>query len=94
MKRLLLSLLVGLSATVLLTGCLALHFEGSKKNSTSNSTTNATNAPNTDEHPAVGQATMAPTLGQQLIDLQKAKDSGAISDAEYQAQKAKLLENK
>ena len=34
------------------------------------------------------------TLGQQLIDLQKAKDSGAISDTEYQAQKAKLLENK
>ena len=32
-----------------------------------------------------------PTLGQQLIDLQKAKDSGAITDMEYQAQKAKLL---
>jgi len=32
-----------------------------------------------------------PTLGQQLIDLQKAKDAGAINDAEYQAQKAKLL---
>ncbi len=31
------------------------------------------------------------TIGQQLIDLQKAKDAGAISDAEYQAQKAKLL---
>jgi hypothetical protein len=35
-----------------------------------------------------------PTVGQQLIDLQKAKDAGAITDAEYQAQKAKLLENK
>jgi len=35
-----------------------------------------------------------PTLGQQLIDLQKAKDAGIISDAEYQAQKAKLLGNK
>ncbi len=31
------------------------------------------------------------TLGQQLIDLQKAKEAGAITDAEYQAQKAKLL---
>jgi hypothetical protein len=31
------------------------------------------------------------TLGQQLIDLQRAKDAGAINDAEYQAQKAKLL---
>ncbi len=34
------------------------------------------------------------TLGQQLIDLQKAKDAGAISEAEYQTQKARLLENK
>jgi hypothetical protein len=34
------------------------------------------------------------TLGQQLIDLQKAKESGAITEAEYEAQKAKLLGNK
>jgi len=34
------------------------------------------------------------TLGQQLIDLQKARDAGAITDAEYRAQKAKLLENR
>ena len=33
------------------------------------------------------------TLGQQLMDLQKAKNSGAISEAEYEAQKAKLLGN-
>ena len=33
------------------------------------------------------------TLGQQLIDLQNAKNAGAISEAEYQAQKAKLLTN-
>ena len=38
--------------------------------------------------------TQSPTLGQQLIDLQKAKDTGAISDADYQAQKAKLLGQK
>jgi hypothetical protein len=31
------------------------------------------------------------TLGQQLIDLQKAKDAGAISEQDYQAQKAILL---
>ena len=36
----------------------------------------------------------SPTVGQQLIDLQKAKDAGAITDAEYQAQKAKLLCNR
>jgi len=29
-----------------------------------------------------------------LIDLQKAKDAGAISDQDYQAQKAKLLNSK
>jgi outer membrane biogenesis lipoprotein LolB len=34
------------------------------------------------------------TLGQQLVDLKKAKDSGAISDSEYEAQKAKLLGSK
>lgn len=31
------------------------------------------------------------TLGQQLIDLQKAKTMGAMTDAEYETQKAKLL---
>lgn len=35
--------------------------------------------------------TMTPTLGQQLIDLQKAKEAGAITDSEYQAEKTKLL---
>jgi outer membrane biogenesis lipoprotein LolB len=38
--------------------------------------------------------TVLPSTGQQLIDLQQAKNSGAITDAEYQAQKAKLLGNK
>jgi len=32
-----------------------------------------------------------PTVGQELIDLQKAKDTGAITDAEFQAEKARLL---
>lgn len=34
------------------------------------------------------------TLGQQLIDLQKARDSGAISEMEYQTQRAKFLAQK
>ena len=42
-----------------------------------------------DEHEAQGA-----TIGQQLVDLQKAKDAGAITDAEFQAQKAKLLGKK
>lgn len=31
------------------------------------------------------------TIGQQLIDLQKAKDAGVITDAEFQQQRARLL---
>jgi len=35
-----------------------------------------------------------PTVGQQLIDLQRAKEAGAITDAEFQARKTKLLNSK
>ncbi len=34
------------------------------------------------------------TLGQQLIDLQKAKDAGLLSENEYQAQRAHFLSQK
>jgi len=34
------------------------------------------------------------TTGQQLIDLKKARDAGAISDSEYETQKAKILGGK
>ena len=34
------------------------------------------------------------TLGQQLSDLKKARDAGALSEDEYQAQRKKLLEEK
>jgi hypothetical protein len=40
---------------------------------------------------AKGQARPQPTLGQQLIDLKKARESGALNEADYQAQKQKLL---
>jgi hypothetical protein len=33
------------------------------------------------------------TIGQQLMDLKAAKDTGAISDTEYEIQKAKVLGN-
>ena len=43
-------------------------------------------------HPAADSHDIhAPTIGQQLIDLQKAKAAGAITEVEYQAHKAKLL---
>jgi len=35
-----------------------------------------------------------PSVGQQLIDLKRARDAGAISEEDYQAQKAKLLGKK
>ncbi len=35
--------------------------------------------------------TVQPTVGQQLVDLKKARDTGAITEAEYQAQRAKLV---
>ena len=31
------------------------------------------------------------TLGQELMDLQKARDTGAISESEYQTQRARLM---
>jgi PBP1b-binding outer membrane lipoprotein LpoB len=34
------------------------------------------------------------TLGQQLIDLQKARDSGVLSESEYQTQRTKFLGEK
>ncbi len=68
MKKLLVPMIVGLTAMTFLSGCLGLSIGGG-----------ATTKPQ-----------MA-TIGQQLVDLQKAKDVGAISDAEFQAQKAKLL---
>jgi hypothetical protein len=34
---------------------------------------------------------MDPTIGQELIDLKKAKDSGAISGEEYESQKKKVM---
>ncbi len=40
------------------------------------------------------QGTGGGTLGQQLIDLQKARDAGAMTELEYQTQKARLLEHR
>ncbi len=32
-----------------------------------------------------------PTVGQQLVDLKKARDTGAMTEEEYQSQRAKIL---
>jgi hypothetical protein len=38
-----------------------------------------------------GTTTIQPTRGQELIDLKKAKDQGAITEDEYQAQRKSIL---
>ena len=37
-------------------------------------------------------AAVRPTHGQELIDLKKAKDQGAITEDEFEAQKKKIME--
>jgi hypothetical protein len=41
----------------------------------------------------VVRPTVSVSVGQQLIDLKKAHDSGALSDKEYQSQKTKLIKS-
>jgi hypothetical protein len=93
MKKKLIPIVIGLSAATLLSGCVfAIGLgSGDKKNSTTNNDSHPTT--NTSSNPAVVQ-TVAPTVGQQLLDLKKAHDAGAISDSEYQTEKAKLLSEK
>lgn len=98
MKKSLIPLFIGFSVIVLLNGCvLAFNIGGGKKDSTSSTTCNATSNTATNcnnPHPLVNQETVAPTMGQQLIDLKKARDTGAITETEYEAEKAKLLNGK
>jgi hypothetical protein len=93
MKKMLISMLIGLSATMLLTGCvLGFSFGGGKKD-TASTTSNASTT-NNNQHPATDpQMVEEPTIGQQLIDLKKARDTDAITESEYEAEKAKLLGN-
>jgi len=43
--------------------------------------------------PAAAPSGSSATAGQQLIDLNKAKEAGAITDEEYEAAKKKLLDS-
>jgi len=40
---------------------------------------------------SIGNRNPSVTVGQQLIDLQKARESGAITEAVFQAEKKKLI---
>ena len=39
------------------------------------------------------QPTVSVSVGQQLIDLKKARDSGALAERDYQRQKEQLIDN-
>jgi hypothetical protein len=41
----------------------------------------------------VVRPTVNVSVGQQLIDLKKARDSGALTEKEYQSQKSKLIKS-
>jgi hypothetical protein len=43
--------------------------------------------------PDVVRPTVSVSVGQQLIDLKKARDSGAMSEREYASQKDQLIKN-
>jgi hypothetical protein len=38
-----------------------------------------------------GETTVHPSKGQELLDLKRARDAGALSDAEYEVQKERIL---
>jgi len=41
----------------------------------------------------IKQPTVSVSVGQQLIDLKKARDGGALSEADYQRQRTMLIDN-
>ena len=94
MKKKLIPIVIGLSAMALLSGCVfAMDLGGGKKDSSTTTNSSSTNQ-NAASNPTVVQQTVAPTVGQQLLDLKKAFDAGAISAQEYQTEKAKILAEK
>jgi hypothetical protein len=96
MKRKLVPVLIGLSAVAFLAGCsIDCRFGGGSKTNSAATTANNTaiNTANNNQHPVV-QQTVAPTVGQQLLDLKKALNAGAISEQEYETEKARILNQK
>ncbi|HEV2329151.1 MAG TPA: SHOCT domain-containing protein [Verrucomicrobiae bacterium] len=96
MKKKFVPVLIGVSVMAFLAGCsIDLRFGGGSKTSaatTANNTAN-NNTANNNQHPVVQQS-VAPTVGQQLLDLKKALDAGAISEQEYETEKARILNQK
>jgi len=76
LRKAILPMLLAVTAMVLMSGCLGLHFGGGTRSSVQNRT-----------------QTYDVSLGQQLIDLQKAYEAGIITEREYKSQKKKLLKH-
>lgn len=91
MKKVLIPTAISFLAVTLLSGCVVAFTLGGGKKDSSTSTTSTTSD---NQRPVVSQQTIPPTIGQQLIDLKKARDAGAISESEYEAEKAKILNEK
>ena len=75
---------ITVSLTALLAGTLALAF--------TTGCSWSVGSPRKADHVEQDQAIQSPTTGQQLIDLKKALDQGAMTPEEYEAAKDKLLE--
>lgn len=77
----------------LLSGCVVgFSLGGGKKDSSSTTNTSNSNATSNNPNSNTGQQIVEPTIGQQLLDLKKARDAGAINDQEYETEKAKILD--
>jgi hypothetical protein len=95
MKRKLVFVLIGLSSMTLLSGCVVgFSFGGGKKDSSSTTNTSSNSATSNNPHSNAVQQIVEPSIGQQLLDLKKARDAGAINEQEYEAEKAKILNAK
>jgi hypothetical protein len=95
MKKLFIPGLIGFATALLLTGCACdFRFGGGSKTNSTTDATNSTTTSNNTRPEVVQETSVSPTIGQQLIDLKKAKDSSAITEEEYEAEKAKLLNGK
>ena len=95
MKKLFIPGIIGLGTALLLAGCACdFKFGGGSKTTSSTDASSSTTTSNNTRPEVVQETSVSPTIGQQLIDLKKAKDAGAITEAEYEAEKAKLLNEK
>lgn len=82
-------------AMTLLSGCVFVIADGKKDVTSTTTTVTGTNvSTNKISISIVVDELAVPAIDQQLLDLKKARDAGAISEEEYEAEKAKWLSQK